>query len=79
MSGPGSSDEIQGGRIRVQTRARHQEAAAGLIGAIGPCDKGRISQAPLVAHDAGDEMTKLPDYIVKEAEPGLTSHCAVCS
>ena len=67
--GPGDGEEIREGRTRAQTRALNQEAAAGLIGMIGPCDGDRILHALLAAQEAGGEPTKLPDCLVYEAEP----------
>ena len=40
---------------------------------IGPCDGGRIFLAILAAKETGGEPTKLPDCLVKEAEPEPTS------
>ena len=79
MSGPGDVEDIWEGRTRAQTRALNPEAAARLIGAIGPCDGGRISQALVAAQDAGGEPTKLSDDLVKEAEPEPTAHSVACS
>ena len=60
MLGPGDGDEIREGRTRAQTRALNQEAAAGLISTIGPCDGSRIFLARLAAQVTGGEATKLP-------------------
>ena len=76
MSGPGDGEEIREGRTRAQTRALNREAAAGLISAIGPCEGGRVFQALLAANEAECEKTKLPDCLVKEAEPEPTSYTA---
>ena len=46
---------------------------------IGPCDGGRIFLAILAAKETGGEPTKLPDCLVKEAEPEPTSYSVVCS
>ena len=64
---------------RAQTRVLNQEAAAGLIGVIGPCDAGRIFHALLAAQEAGGEPTNLPDFLVKEAEAEPKSYSAACS
>ena len=79
MSGPGDGEEIREGHTRAQTRALNPEAAAGLICAIGPCEGGRVFQALLAAPETGREKTKLPDFLVKEAEPEPTSSTAVRS
>ena len=79
MSGPGDSGDIREGRTRVQTRALNREAAAELISAIGPCEGGRVFQALLAATETGREKTKLPDILVKEAEPEPTSYTAARS
>ena len=50
-----------------------------MISIIGPCDGGRIFLALLAAQEAGGEPSKLPDCLVKEAEPELTSYSAACS
>ena len=79
MSGLGDGEEIRQGRTRAQTRTLNQEAAAGLISAVGPCERGRVFQALLAATETGREKTKLPDCLVKEAEPKLTSYTAARS
>ena len=76
MSEPGDGAEIREGRTRAQTRALNREATAGLISAIGPCEGGRVFQALLAANEAECEKTKLPDFLVKEAEPEPTSYTA---
>ena len=76
MSGPGDGEDIQQERTRAQTKELNQEAAAGLISMIGSCDGGHIF---LVLQEASGEPTKLPDCLVKEAEPELTSYSAACS
>ena len=76
MSGPGDVEEIREGRTRAQTKALSRQAAAGLISAIGPCEGGRVFQALLAANEAECEKTKLPDCLVKEAEPEPTSYTA---
>ena len=63
------------GVLKFQKRgALNREAAAGLISAIGPCEGGRVFQALLAANEAEFEKTKLPDCLVKEAEPEPTSY-----
>ena len=47
---------------------------AGLKSTIGPCEGGRIFHALLAAQDAGDESTRLPYCLLKEAEPAPTSY-----
>ena len=79
MSGPGDGDKIREGRTRAQTRALNREAAAGLISTIGPCEGSRIFHALLSAQDTGGEPTRLPDCLLKEAEPEPTSYSAVRS
>ena len=79
MLGRGDSDEIREGRTRAQTRALNREAAAELISTIGPCEGGRIFHALLAAQDAGGELTRLPDCLLKEAEPEPTSYSAARS
>ena len=79
MSEPGDGEEIREGRTRAQTRVLNQEAVAGLIGAIGPCEGGCVFQALLAATGTGREKTKLPDRLVKEAESELTSYTAARS
>ena len=79
MSGPSDVDGIQEGRTRAKTRALNREEAAGLIGAIGPCEIGRVFQALLAATETRRENTKLPDCLVKKAEPKPTSYTAVRS
>ena len=79
MLEPGDGDEIREGRTRAQTRALNQEAAAGLISTIGPCEGGRIFHAILAAQGAGGEPTRLPDCLLKEAEPEPTSYSATRS
>ena len=69
VSGPGDGNDIREGRIRAQTRALYREAALGLIS-----KGGRIFYALLAAQDTGDEPTRLPDYLLKEAEPEPTSY-----
>ena len=76
MSVPGDSEEIREGRTRAKTRALNREAAAGPIRAIGPCEGGRMFQALLAANEAECEKTKVPDCLVKEAEPEPTSYTA---
>ena len=76
MSGPGDGEDIQQERTRAQTKELNQEAAAGLISMIGSCDGGHIF---LVLQEASGEPTKLPDCLVKEAEPEPTSYSAACS
>ena len=73
------TEDIQDRRARAQTRALNQETVAGLIGAIGPCDGGRIFHALLAAQEVGGGPTKFPDCLVKEVESKLTSHSAACS
>ena len=79
MSGPAGGEEIREGRTRAQTRALNQEAAAGLISAIRPCEGGRVFQALLAAKESGREKAKLPDCLIKEAEPEPTSYSAARS
>ena len=79
MLGPGDGDEIWEGRTRAQTRALNREATAGLISTIGPCEGVRIFHALLTAQDAGGEPTRLPDCLLKEAEPEPTSYSAARS
>ena len=74
MLGPGDDDEVREGRTRVQTRALNREAAAGLISTTGPCEGGHIFHVLLAAQDAGIEPTRLPDCLLKEAEPEPTSY-----
>ena len=52
MSGPAGGEENREGRTRAQTRALNQEAAAGLISAIGPCEGGRVFQPLLAVKEA---------------------------
>ena len=79
MLGRGDSDEIREGRTRAQIRALNQEAAAGLISTTGRCERGRIFHALLAAQDTGSELTRLPDCLLKEAEPEPTSYSAAHS
>ena len=79
MSGPGEGEDVREGRTKVQTRAFNREAAVGLISAIGPCEEGRVFQALLAATKTGREKTKLPDCLLKEAEPEPTSYTAARS
>ena len=79
MSGPAGGEETRGGMTRAQTRALNQEAAAGLISAIGPCEGGRVFQALLAAKEAGRGKVKLPDCLIKEAEPEPTPYSAARS
>ena len=79
MSGPGHGGEIRERRTRAQTRALSREAAAGQISTIGPCEGGRIFHALLAAQDTGSKPTRLPDCLLKEAEPEPTSYSAACS
>ena len=79
MSGPGDGDEIREGRTRAQTRAFNREAAAGLTSAIEPREGGRIFHALLAAQGTGGKPTRLPDCLLKEAEPEPTSYFAVRS
>ena len=76
MSDPGDGEEIRKGRTRAQTRTLNREAAAGLISAIGPFEGGRVFQALLAANEAKCEKTKLPNCLVKEAQPEPTSYTA---
>ena len=84
MSGPGDGEEF-GREVRerrpesADQRALNQEAAAGLISVIGPCDGGRIFHALLAAQEADGEPTKLLDCLVKEAGPEPPSYSAACS
>ena len=79
MLGPGDGDEIREGRTRAQTRALNREAAAGLISTIGRCERGCIFHALLAVKDAGGEPTRLPDFLLEEAEPEPTSYSAARS
>ena len=79
MSGSGDGDEIREGRTRAQTRALNREAAAGLISTIGRCERGCIFHALLAVKDAGGEPTRLPDFLLEEAEPEPTSYSAARS
>ena len=79
MSGPGDGEDSREERTRAQTRAFNQEAAAGLISIIGPCDGGRIFHPLLAVQEGGGGPTKVPDCLVKEAEPEPTSHSVACS
>lgn len=47
LSGSSDGEEIWERRTRAQTRALNQEAAAGLISAIGPCEGGSMFHALL--------------------------------
>ena len=76
MSGPGDGEEIREGHTRAQTKALDREAAAGLISACRPCGEGRVFQALPAANETECEKTKLPDCLVKEAEPKPTSYTA---
>ena len=49
MSGPAGGEDVREGRTRAQTRALNQEAAPGMINAVGPCEGGRVFQALLAA------------------------------
>ena len=79
MLGPGDGDEIREGRTKAHTRALNREAPAGLISTIGPCEGGRIFHALLAAQDAGGEPARLPDCLLKGAEPEPTSYSAARS
>ena len=79
ISGPAGGEEIREGRTRAQTGALNQEAAAGLVSAIGPCEGGRVFQVLLAAKVAGREKAKLPDCLIKDAEPEPTSYSATRS
>ena len=46
---------------------------------IGPCDGGRIFHPLLAVQEGGGGPTKVPDCLVKEAEPEPTSYSAACS
>ena len=74
MSRPGDGEEIREARTRAQTRVLNREAAAGLVSEIGPCERGRVFQAPMAATETGREKTKLPGCFVKAAEPEPTSY-----
>lgn len=76
---PGDGEDVRRGGTRAQTRAFDQEAPAGLISVVGPCDGGRIFHALLAAQGAGGAPTKLPDCLVKEAEPEPASYSPACS
>ena len=79
MSGPGDGEEIREGRTRAQTRALNREAATRLISTIGPCEEGHIFHALLAAQDTGGEPTRLPECLLKEAEPEPASYSAARS
>ena len=79
MSGPGDGGEIWERSTRAQTTALNREAAMGLISTIRPCEGGRIFHALLAAQDTGGEPTRLPDCLLKEAEPEPTSCSAARS
>ena len=79
MSQPGDGDEIREGRTRAQTRILNREAATGLVSTIRPCKGSRIFHALLAAPDTGGEPTRLPDCLLKEAEPEPTSYAAARS
>ena len=60
MSGQSDGEAIREGRTRAKIGALNQEAAAGLISMIGPCDGSRIFLARLAAQVTGGEANKLP-------------------
>ena len=76
MSGPGDGDHTREGRTSAHTKPINQEAVAGLIGAIGYCEGGRIFQALLAL---GETERVKTEFLVKEAEPKPTSYTAVRS
>ena len=47
----------------------NQEAVAGLIRGIGPCEGGRVLQAILAKTKTAREKTKFMGCVAKEAEP----------
>ena len=79
MSRPGDGEDVWEGRTRAQIRALNREATTGMISAIGPCEGGRIFHALLAAQDTGGEPTRLPDCLLKEAEPAPMSYSAARS
>lgn len=76
VRGLSDGGEIRERITRARTGALNQEAAAGLISTIDPREGGRTHQAILAAKDVGREKTKVPDSLVKEAEPDPASYLA---